>query len=368
MKFFRHIATCLLLLFCLANPANAEFKKTKVAVLDFQLQGQGFETGDMGKIVAEWLITAFVKDGRFDVIERNLLEKILNEQKLSTSGLIDANSASKIGRILGAKAIISGSVIRIQNTIEVNARIINVQDGSIVAAESVSSSGNGRLHPLVVRMADKIIMDFPLEGYIVKKSGKNVVIDLGRLAGVRSGMEFTVFSEGSIIKHPRTGEILDIERIETGVVRVTDVKDKTASADIVKESSTNAISYGQMVRIMSAPASPTPIETGSSASGEGTVSAAAPVKQIAGLYNARGTNPNGSTYSGVVTISQQNGLYNFIWKIANATYAGSGSFQGDELVINWGQAHPVIYRLDSANRLVGTWNNGNATEVLTPVR
>ena len=55
--------------------ATAEFKKTKIAVLDFQLQGGGHDTKDMGSIVAEWLITAFVQEGRFEVIERRMLEK-----------------------------------------------------------------------------------------------------------------------------------------------------------------------------------------------------------------------------------------------------------------------------------------------------
>jgi len=233
--------------FC-AAPAHTEFKKTKIAVLDFQLQGQGFETMDMGKIVAEWLITAFVKDGRFDVIERTLLEKIIHEQQLGVSGVIDANSAAKLGKVLGARVIISGSVMKIRNTTEVNARIINVQDGSIIAAESVKSEDATSLEPLVVRMASKIIMDFPLEGYIVQRSKKRVIIDLGKSAGVKKGMEFSVFKEGHVIKHPKTGEVLDIERMETGVIRIEDVKEKTASGIIVKEESKNAVAYGQMVK------------------------------------------------------------------------------------------------------------------------
>ena len=56
--------------------ASAEFTKTKIAVLDFQMQGEEQENQDMGSIVAEWFITAMVKEGRFDVIERRLLQKI----------------------------------------------------------------------------------------------------------------------------------------------------------------------------------------------------------------------------------------------------------------------------------------------------
>ena len=57
--------------------ATADFKRTKVAVLDFQLKGKGYDTPDMGKIVSEWLITSLVKDGRFEVVDRGLLKKNL---------------------------------------------------------------------------------------------------------------------------------------------------------------------------------------------------------------------------------------------------------------------------------------------------
>ncbi|MBU1182127.1 MAG: CsgG/HfaB family protein [Pseudomonadota bacterium] len=75
----------------------ADFRKTKIAVLDFQLQGEGFETKDMGIIVAEWFITALVKAGRFEVIERGLIQKLLEEQKLSMTGIVDASTATQIG-------------------------------------------------------------------------------------------------------------------------------------------------------------------------------------------------------------------------------------------------------------------------------
>lgn len=228
--------------------AMARYAKSKIAILEFQLQGDNHETSDMGKIVSEWLITALVKDGRFDVVERRLLEKILTEQKLALTGMIDATSAAKLGRVLGVKIIISGSVIKFQNIMEVNARIIDVESASIIAAESVKSSIASRLEDLVVQMADKIIRDFPLEGYIVKSKGDTVFIDLGRRAGVKQGMRFVVFKEGNVIKHPKTGEVLDVESIETGIIEITDIGKKITSARIVEEKSKGSIKYGQMIK------------------------------------------------------------------------------------------------------------------------
>jgi len=87
----------------MADSAQADFKKIKIAVLDFQVQGEKFETEDIGKIVAEWLITALVKEGRFDVIERRLLEKILQEQKLGVSGVVDSEVSQGLERFLAQK-------------------------------------------------------------------------------------------------------------------------------------------------------------------------------------------------------------------------------------------------------------------------
>jgi len=248
----RYIAFLLVLTFFISIPltANADFKRSKIAVLDFDLKGAGFETEDMGAIVAEWFITAFVKDGRFDVIERGLLKKILNEQKLGMSGILDETTATKIGKLLGVKIIISGSVLKLQNILEINARIIDVETASIIAAENVKSSAAVRLQDLVVRMSAKIIKNFPLEGYIVRrKTGKwRVSVDLGRIAGVKEGMEFIVYKEGQIIRHPKTKEILDVETVQTGKIIITKVKDKISTADIVEEIVPGAILSGHMVK------------------------------------------------------------------------------------------------------------------------
>ncbi len=231
-------------------PAAADFEKTKIAVLDFQLQGSGHGEDD-GKIVAEWLITAFVKEGRFEVIERSLLEKIIEEQKLAMSGIVDTSSAIELGKLLGVKAIISGSLMRFQNILEVNARIIDVQDASIIAAESVKSNTATRLGDLVVQMADKIIKNFPLEGYVVDADDQKVTIDLGKETGVKKGMNFSVFKEGKVIKHPKTGQVLDIQRIQTGVLEITSVSNKIAMGKIVSTTDAGPVRYGQMVKSIS---------------------------------------------------------------------------------------------------------------------
>ena len=202
----------------------------------------------MGAIVAEWFITALVKEGRFEVVERGLLKKILNEQKLVMTGVVDESTATKIGKLLGVKVIISGSVMKLENILEINARIIDVENASIITAENVKSSRAVQLQDLVVQMSEKIIKNFPLKGYIVNRNSKSVTIDLGQLAGVKPGMKFIVYQEGKTIKHPKTGEILDVEHIQKGTLRIKTVRKKISDADILYEDIPGAINYGQLVQ------------------------------------------------------------------------------------------------------------------------
>ncbi len=238
----------------------ADFQKTRIAVLDFQLQGKGYETSDMDKIVAEWFITAFVNEGRFDVIERGLLTKILKEQNLIMTGTVDSDIATQLGRLLGVKVIISGSVMRFQDIIEINARIIDVESASIISAESIRGSSTTELRKLVRQVSEKIIKNFPLEGYIVHVGVDSIAIDLGRVVGVRRGMQFIVFKEGDIIKHPKTGQILDVEKTETGLIEIISVNEKIAKAHIVMEKFPGAIEYGQRVKSSAEPSIHTMIQ------------------------------------------------------------------------------------------------------------
>ncbi len=56
------------------------------------------------------LINELVNAGTYRVIERNQIDKILNEQNFSNSNRADSASAAKIGHILGVDAVITGDI------------------------------------------------------------------------------------------------------------------------------------------------------------------------------------------------------------------------------------------------------------------
>lgn len=117
----------------IAVKIEADQKKT-IAILEFvDLQGN---VTDFGRYLAEELITNLYETGRFKVIERQLLNRIISEQKLSLTGIVDPASAKKLGSILGVDAIVSGSIADRGQSMKVNARLISTQTGEIFSAAS----------------------------------------------------------------------------------------------------------------------------------------------------------------------------------------------------------------------------------------
>jgi curli biogenesis system outer membrane secretion channel CsgG len=65
---------------------------------------------DIGKGIADLMVERLVNSGKYRVIERKQLDKILAEQNFSNSDRVDATTAAKIGRVLGVDVIIMGSI------------------------------------------------------------------------------------------------------------------------------------------------------------------------------------------------------------------------------------------------------------------
>ncbi len=113
------ICTFFLLVMALTGAAQQGPQKKRVAVLDFDyatvhssvVEVLGGDQ-DVGKGIADLLVQKLVQDGKYRVIERKELEKILNEQNFSNSDRADPATAARIGKVLGVDAIVIGSITR----------------------------------------------------------------------------------------------------------------------------------------------------------------------------------------------------------------------------------------------------------------
>jgi len=106
--------------------------RRKVAVLEFaDLKGS---VTNQGRLVAEELLTNLYASGRFSIVERLHLKKILEEKGLAAQGLTAGgpDALRELARVTGADAIVTGSLSEGPGTVTAVARVIATGDGVIL--------------------------------------------------------------------------------------------------------------------------------------------------------------------------------------------------------------------------------------------
>ncbi len=111
----------LLALTCAVSLAAQEpGARRRVAVMPFDYTPVNQEAAellspetDFGKGLAAILVTELVENGTYVVLEREQLDRVLAEQDLQQSGRVDPATAVRVGKLLGAEAIVVGTVTRL---------------------------------------------------------------------------------------------------------------------------------------------------------------------------------------------------------------------------------------------------------------
>ncbi|OGW33722.1 MAG: hypothetical protein A2X58_06480 [Nitrospirae bacterium GWC2_56_14] len=119
----------------------------KVAVIEFSdIHGR---ITDLGKFVAEELTTRLFLSGRFQVVERQLISKVLREQRLGLTGMLDEKSAKKVGQILGVDMIVTGTITDLGSLLKLNARTIAADTGTVHSVASAVLVNDGQISKLM---------------------------------------------------------------------------------------------------------------------------------------------------------------------------------------------------------------------------
>jgi len=129
-------------------------KKLKMVIIPFSdLECQ---VSEFGKYVSEGLIGNLAKTGKYAIVERELLYKILEEQKLGMLGIIDDNSAKKVGKILGVDCVVTGTLSVLESRVKINARVIATDTGLIMSTAETSIARNTEVEMLLKRTGQAV--------------------------------------------------------------------------------------------------------------------------------------------------------------------------------------------------------------------
>jgi len=290
------ILVMVLFLLCIISVSSAQLPRVAVLGVDSTAPGYTWRMDSgLSYNATELLVNTLVNDGRFEVYERSRLEEIIDEIEFQHySGLVDPNTAVRIGQLAGVDIVVSGRVSNVQfskggsltlgavklkkssTKVSMTVRAIEVATGRILFStmkdESASRTGVlARLRlpipggigfsreeaenilDVIAEICEKVVDEFghnmaverrsqdfskrqDLEGYIVEvmaTSGGELVrvyTNLGEDTGIQVGDKIEIYKEGNVIVDPITNEVLDRELDLIAIARITSVKEKLSIA------------------------------------------------------------------------------------------------------------------------------------------
>ena len=134
----KKLLAILLLLFSLVSAQD--FRQT-VAVIDFDASG-------ISQLEATSLTNRFrtaVGDvGAMRLVERGMMEEVLQEQGFQQTGCTSEECAVEVGQLLGVQNMIGGSIGRVGETFTLDVRMISVQSGISLVTKQKTYAWKGR--------------------------------------------------------------------------------------------------------------------------------------------------------------------------------------------------------------------------------
>ena len=128
-----HIIVIVLLSF------SAVFAETQIAVVDFEALGV---SNTEARALTNRLMIELHRTNKYTVLEREMLDKIIEEQKFQLSGCTADQCLVELGQIANVQQIVAGSVSKIGGVFTITSRMICVESGEVVMSAIFDCEGN----------------------------------------------------------------------------------------------------------------------------------------------------------------------------------------------------------------------------------
>jgi len=149
MKKIMFTVMCMIMMVSCASQKPASYEMDKryfIAVADFKFNTpKGEKSNRESEMARQKIMDMLLDSGRIRLIERAKLDAIINEQQLGETGLVDADSAAKIGKLAGVDAVLIGEIVprklnkkdksaEPEFEVTISGRLINTSTGEIIAS------------------------------------------------------------------------------------------------------------------------------------------------------------------------------------------------------------------------------------------
>lgn len=169
------------------SPLLAQSAPVTVAVAELRTTGLPPDQAWLGRSFADAVIAALSRGRQVRVVEREFLDQLVAEQQLQSSAMVDERSAVRIGRLLGARVFIFGSVQVLGGEVVARARLVSVERGEILNVAEANGSASAILgvqRMLGREVASELAVESALSettGLAVNAASTEFLRDLDRL-------------------------------------------------------------------------------------------------------------------------------------------------------------------------------------------
>ncbi len=108
----------------------AQSGELSVAVFDPSTAGASIDEGTK-MAIREIISYTIVNEGDYKLVERGMLDQVMEEQAFSNSGVVDDSQATEIGKLAGANKVVLSVIIHTGNRHMISIKMIDVKTGSI---------------------------------------------------------------------------------------------------------------------------------------------------------------------------------------------------------------------------------------------
>lgn len=273
--------TCI---FGINNPtADAAKKKIGVTKFDanFTVPLYGGHYYDIGTGAADMLTNELVKNKNYEVMERQQLAQVMQEQRLGATGAVDDSTAAQMGKLVGLNYIVYGKILSagaevkeegldfgkfstksevLEAKVLINVRMVDANTGAIIVskqAQGVITKKAGGFNferkgrdyghqssvavtaeiydqavlKAIKEIASKINDINPLEGTVASVAGDDIYLDIGIDQGIEQGSKFQIYREGKPIMNA-AGDIIGMQKSNVATVVVKSVDGNMSICEI----------------------------------------------------------------------------------------------------------------------------------------
>jgi TolB-like protein len=119
----------------------------------FGQNSEDFEALTIG--LQQLVMTELAINTNLRIVTRSQLDLLMSEQDLGASGRVDAATAARIGKLVGARYMVMGGFIDLYGNMTMTSQLVDTETGVIIKAEKVTDKTEN-IYPMVVQLADQI--------------------------------------------------------------------------------------------------------------------------------------------------------------------------------------------------------------------